>query len=245
VAIPTASGETLSGWLISNDAPKGVIMLLHPQGGNRDSMLTRAEIMWRAGYTVLLFDFRGHGASPGLHSTFGFEEGKDARDAMRWVKAHFPNQPVGVIGWSLGGAAALLGDTPLGANALVLEAVYPTIEDATYNRLHVRLGRLAGIARAMLLVQLKPRLGISPTQLRPIDHIAEVGAPVLVLAGAKDRYTPLEESRRLFEHALVPKEFWVVPGAGHVDFCYSARHEYELRVLDFFQRYMTATRPPA
>jgi len=120
---------------------------------------------------------------------------------------------------------------------MVLEAVYPTIEDATANRIAVRLGTTAGRWLApVLLSQLRFRIGTTAAALRPIDRIAGVRAPVLVIAGGADLYTTAAESQRLFQAAREPKEYWELAGAGHQDFHAFARAEYEKRVLEFLKR---------
>lgn len=238
VQIPSESGSTLIGWLARSKEHRGVVILLHLVYGNRWAMVTRAEFLHAAGYSVLLFDFQAHGESPGTHPTFGHLEGKDVIAAIRFVKEQFPGQPVGVIGWSLGGAAALLAQQPLGVDAVVLEAVYPTIQEAVVDRIRIRLGPLAPLIAPAILVQLKPRLGISPDQLRPIDRIAKLGAPILIIAGSKDQHTTLAESERMYATAREPKELWVIDGAYHVDFHQYAWSEYEKRVLDFFGKHL-------
>jgi uncharacterized protein len=40
----------------------------------------------------------------------------------------------------------------------------------------------------------------------------------------------------MFAAAPEPKEFWLVPGAAHVDLHAAAGPEYELRVLAFLRR---------
>lgn len=67
----------------------------------------------------------------------------DAEAAVDLVRARLPGEPVGVIGASMGGAAALLGPGPLRVDALVLESVSPTIELAVADRLRVRLDTAA------------------------------------------------------------------------------------------------------
>ncbi len=238
VKIGSESGSTLSGWLLSGTCRCGSVVLMHYIRANRLAMLGRAEFLWRAGYSVLLFDFQAHGESPGEHISFGFLESKDARAAVRYMRRQLPDEPVGVIGVSLGAAAALLGEEPVGADALVLEAVHPTIEEAVTNRIRTRLGPLAKLLAPALLVQLKPLLGVSPEQLRPIERIHSVGAPVLIIAGTDDQHTRFSGSRRLFERAPHPKDFWAVEGASHVDFHKYAPDVYEQRILSFFADYL-------
>jgi pimeloyl-ACP methyl ester carboxylesterase len=150
---------------------------------------------------VLLFDFQANGESLGTHQTFGYLESLDARAACEYLRSRVPGSKIGVIGLSLGGAAAILAKPPLDVDALVLEAVYPTIEEATANRIAARLGTPGRFLTPLLTAQLRPRLGISPADLRPIEHMSDVKAPVFVVAGGADVDTTPLESRRLFQAA--------------------------------------------
>jgi uncharacterized protein len=123
----------------------------------------------------------------------------------------------------------------LKVDAIVIEAVYPTIEIATRNRLQKYLGPLGVRLAPLLLWQLQPRLGVSVDQLRPIEHIAEVGCPIFIISGEKDQNTLRSDTEILFERAHSPKELWFVPSAGHVDLHHVAGGEYERRVLAFLR----------
>ncbi|HEX4824068.1 MAG TPA: alpha/beta fold hydrolase [Candidatus Polarisedimenticolaceae bacterium] len=237
VSFPSKSGATLKGWLAPGTPGKGAVLLMHGIHADRTSMLPRALFLSKAGYGVLLFDFQANGESIGARQTFGHLESLDARSALEYLRSRLPNERVGVIGTSLGGAAALVGPEPLDVQAMVLEAVYPTIEEATANRIAIRLGLTAArLAAPVLLSQLRFRTGATADELRPIDRIASVRAPVFVIAGGADLYTTAAESRRLFQAAHEPKEYWELAGAGHQDFHAFARAEYERRVLEFLQR---------
>jgi alpha-beta hydrolase superfamily lysophospholipase len=201
-------------------------------------MLERARFLSHAGYAVLLFDFQAHGESGGQHITFGYLESRDAQASVSFLRSNAPDERIGVIGISMGGAAALLASPPLDVNAMVLEMVYPTIDQAIGNRLMMRLGGWAGWLTPLLSWQLKPRLGIGAEALRPIDHIGRIGTPKLLVVGAEDQHTTLEESRQMFEAAGGPKEMWVVSGAKHVDLYAITRTEYEQHILNFFGKYL-------
>jgi fermentation-respiration switch protein FrsA (DUF1100 family) len=201
-------------------------------------MLERARFLSRAGYAVVLFDFQAHGESAGNHITFGYLESKDAQAAVNFLRANSPGERIGVIGVSMGGAAALLASPPLEIDAIVLEMVYPTIDQAISDRLAARFGRWARPLTPLLTWQLKPRLGFRADELRPIDKVAHLSAPKLFIAGSADRYTTLAESRQMFEAASEPKALWVVSGAGHEDLYRLVGEEYEQRVLDFFSHHL-------
>jgi fermentation-respiration switch protein FrsA (DUF1100 family) len=143
---------------------------------------------------------------------------------------------VAIIGSSLGGVAALLATLPLKVDALVLEEVYPIIEIATRNRLENYLGVFGRILTPVLLKQLQWRLGISASQLRPVEHIGDVQSPVFIMSGEKDKNTRPADTRMLFERARSPKQLWSVPNAGHVDLYRATRVDYESRVLAFLKQ---------
>lgn len=238
VEFASESGSTIHGWFIPGEKGGGAVALMHGVRANRLSMLERARLLSKAGYSVLLFDFQAHGESEGKRLTFGYLESKDARAAIDFLRTHAPGEKIGVIGVSMGGAASLLASPSLDVNAMVLEMVYPTIQQAITNRLTMRFGSWASVLTPLLSWQLKPRLGIDVDALRPIDTVGSVRAPKLFIVGEDDQHTTLEESRELFNAAAEPKELWVVNGAKHVDLYVVAKSEYERRVLDFFAKYL-------
>jgi fermentation-respiration switch protein FrsA (DUF1100 family) len=141
-----------------------------------------------------------------------------------------------VIGTSLGGAAALLATPPLSVDALVAESVYPAIDIATRNRLRKYLGPLGATAAPLLLLQLQPRLGLRIADLRPLDHVAMVKCPLLVIGGEKDRNTTLENTMSMYRAARLGTQLWVLPNVDHVDLYHAVPAEYEHRILVFLEK---------
>ena len=142
---------------------------------------------------MLLIDWQAHGESPGEQITMGFRERDDVIAAVGFIRETSPEHRIGVIGWSLGGASALLA-SPLEIDALVLESVFPSLEEAIHNRVSQRLGVLNQILAPVLLAQLEPLLGFDPSDVCPIARISQVGCPVLVASGDQDRHTTLSET---------------------------------------------------
>jgi len=196
-------------------------------------MLDRARFLRRARYSILMIDFPATGETKGDHITFGWKESRDVLAAINFARQVDPTARIAIIGSSLGGVAALLATPPLKVDALVLEQVYPTIEIATRNRMENYLGALGRFLTPVLLTQLQSRLGVSASQLRPVDHISSVECPMLIMGGEKDRNTRPSDTRMLVERARSPQDVWFVPNAGHVDLHRAAREQYESRVLAF------------
>ncbi|MEX2214466.1 MAG: alpha/beta hydrolase [Phycisphaeraceae bacterium] len=241
VTIPSESGSTLAGWFGRAVNERGVIVLLHPNRGSRLSMLGRARLLLKHHYSVLLIDMQAHGESPGEHITAGWLERLDAKAAVAFAKERCPGKPVAALGISLGGAAILLA-SPLEVDAVIIESVYPTIDEAVTNRVRMRLGFVAPMFAELLLMQIEPRLGIPRSALRPIDHIADLGCPLLVIAGSADEHTTLAESRRMFDAAVEPKAMMVVEGAAHVDLLEVSPGMYEKKVIEFLNVHLNDAR---
>ncbi|HZF94378.1 MAG TPA: alpha/beta fold hydrolase [Allosphingosinicella sp.] len=214
------------------------VLLLHGVQASRQSTAPNAAWLARQGYATLTIDFRGHGRSELRPRSFGLLEARDAEAALRWLKARQRGAPVAVIGNSLGGAAALLGEAgPLPADALVLQAVYPDLRSAIRNRIAQRLGRAPAWALEPLLsFQTRPRLGVWPARLSPLRAVRRYGGPLLVVGGGADRSTPPAETRALFEAAPGPKALWIVPGIGHGPVGDLRSEDYRRRLLAFFAR---------
>ena len=245
IEFPGAEGATLRGWFVPSDAHRGTILLMHGVRSNRLQMLDRAQFLHRAGYSVLLFDSRAHGESGGNAITFGYLESRDAQAAVELIREMAPGQPIGVIGASLGGAATVLAKPRLEVDALVLESVYPTINQAISDRLKLRFGPPAAWLTHVLTFMFRPRLGFSANELRPIDAVRNLTTPKMFIFGSRDRHTTAEESRDLFERASEPKELWEIDGAAHVDLYAYAGLDYEKRVLRFLDANLHSRRTAA
>lgn len=234
------SGATLAGWHIPNPNASVTVILLHPIRGDRRSMLGRAKLFHAEGYAVLMIDLQAHGESSGDAITVGYREKKDVRAAVEFVRQLSPEHQIAIVGRSLGGAAALLG-SPIAVDAMVLESVYPTIDQAVSNRIGMRLGPLKHPLLPLLLWQLKPRLGISSDDLRPIDYCDDISCPVMFLIGEQDQHTTTEETKRMFERASEPKELVVFKGAAHEDLLQHDRKLYQSKVVSFLDRHLQST----
>ncbi len=206
VTIASPSGSELKAWFVAGRPGGGGVVLLHGVKGNRLDMLRRARLFKAAGFAVLLFDFQAHGESSGTRITFGRLEGLDAAAAVAFVRGRAPGERIGAVGSSLGGAAAVLGPRPLPVDALVLESVYSEIGTAIANRIRVVLGPVLGGAVArptawLFEVVLPPFLGMRPAELRPIDHMADITAPLLMATGTLDDRTAMAETMAMFARA--------------------------------------------
>ena len=68
-----------------------------------------------------------------LLGALGYLERHDVEAAVEYARNRHPNEPLALIGFSMGGAATLLSSVTE-IQGLVLEAVYPTIRATILNR---------------------------------------------------------------------------------------------------------------
>ena len=205
-------------------------------------MLTRARLLRQHGYSTLLVDLQAHGESVGKQITAGHMERHDVLAAVDYIQNFDASQRVAIFGSSLGGAATLLAEPAV--DAIVLESVYPTISEAVHNRVQMRIGLLHHLVAPLLLAQLNPRLGISPGELRPIDHLANIECPIVIASGDCDRHTTIDETQRMYRVAKPPKKLVIFDGASHEDLLAHDPVKYETEIVGYINNIMGPRHSP-
>ena len=161
-------------------------------------------------YRIVAPDLRGHGDSPVPHGPWSIDD--FASDVARLTAAEGGDAVI--VGVGLGAATALslaLGHPGL-VSGLVVSGVGPRGEDPEGQDRWARAARALrerrhaeGVARAAEAMGTRPDVR---------GALAQVDAPVLVLAGAADRAVPAEAQRELSAW-MTNARFHVVREAGH------------------------------
>jgi pimeloyl-ACP methyl ester carboxylesterase len=238
VQFPVNAESPVHGWLVNGEPGNGVVLLAHSIRSNRLEMLSRARFLKEQGYSVLLIDLQAHGESPGKRITFGARESESIAAAITFLRETFPHEKIGAIGVSLGAAAIVLAKHTIKLDAVILESLHPTIEEAVENRLKLHFGEYGSALLPLILFQFSFYLDIPIDELSPITEIDNLNTPLLLISGTNDAHTTLPETERLFAAAREPKEIWIIPGAGHFNMHSYAGKTYENRILDFLYQYL-------
>jgi alpha-beta hydrolase superfamily lysophospholipase len=73
-------GAALHGWKVLPAHPNGSwVLLFHGVADNREGVIGQAELLLKAGYSVVMMDARAHGASEGPMATYGWLERNDTK----------------------------------------------------------------------------------------------------------------------------------------------------------------------
>jgi alpha/beta superfamily hydrolase len=104
--IPASHGRLEAILKEPSGEPKGVGLVCHPHplggGTMHNKVVFRAAAgLIDAGFITLRFNFRGVGASSGVHEEIeGGQE--DVRDALQYLDEQYPGQPITLAGFSFG-----------------------------------------------------------------------------------------------------------------------------------------------
>jgi pimeloyl-ACP methyl ester carboxylesterase len=229
-------GELLSGWLALFTPEAPVIVLNHGTPGNRVSMVQRAAFLYKHGYNVLLFDFQSYGLSQGVMSTLGMIESEDILAAISFLHG-LPDtmySKIGVLGLSMGATASVLAASR-SSDILALVAESCPV-DAT--RVPGDVPDEASREADRQLVE--EVYGVDITQARPIDYVNKLAGhtAIFFINGDADSITPLPGMQALYQAASAPKQYWVVPNAGHAQSFAIDPDGYMQRVDAFFDTYL-------
>ena len=212
VSITTAGGSRLHGWwLPASSAAKGTVLHLHGNAANISNHLPLVAWLPKAGFNVLMLDYRGFGRSEGKPTLEGVVE--DALAALRALRTRgdVDAGKLIVLGQSIGGATALrmLAADREGVRLAVIDSAF-----ASYR----------GIARdaALQSVVLAPFLPLAlpwlpPAQRDPIAMLSRLDLPLLFVHGTGDAVIPFKHSEQLYAAAREPKRFIRAAGAQHME----------------------------
>jgi alpha/beta superfamily hydrolase len=101
----------------------------HPLGGGtmHNKVVYRiARALRREGCVVLRFNFRGVGLSEGTHGHF-VGEVEDARTALAWLRARYPDLPFALAGFSFGARAITRIGCPAAGARWMIAAGFATV----------------------------------------------------------------------------------------------------------------------
>jgi uncharacterized protein len=242
LTLTTADGVKLAAWLITAAAPSApAVVVLHGYPANKADLLPIAGAL-HSRFTVLLVDFRSFGKSEGRVTTLGLRERADLRAAVDAL-AQRGHTHVGVVGYSLGGAVALLG----AAEDPRIRAVAAWAPFADLRVLARDLYAMFWVLKypfvELMVLWGRVFLGGDITRPSPEMAAARLTVPVQLWASRNDDQIPFTHAERL-QKALAhnPRAEFHFGGGLHNE----RAPDFERRLIEFFSRYLGGSgRPPS
>ena len=223
----SADGTRLNGYFFKSQSKPEVatILFFHGNGGNITDVSWLGQRFAKHGFNVLLFDYRGYGASDGVASSeSGLYADGDAAVAFLVNEKKVRPEQIILYGHSLGTAVAADVASRARFGAVVLESGFSSASS------------LATTALPWLPRQLH---FLGKNRFESARKLTKVKSPILIAHGDPDHTIPTSEAQLLFASANEPRKLLIVPGAGHVVFG-NAGEKYLLQVEQFMREAITA-----
>lgn len=241
----------IAGWFLGPSENDRAIVMVHGKDSSRTMEFDRAldgrtpgeftelaHALNARGFAVLMIDLRGHGESGAGRFGFGRGERRDVLGAVDWLgmtKGIAPGR-IGLLGVSMGAASVLGAASEEGRiGALVADSSFAELASLV----EANWATASGLPRAFL----RPTLwfgrwifGCDVARARPVDDVARVRCPVLIIHGEHDPITPSSHARALHSAAGPGAELWIAPSTRHAGVYLDDPSAYLDRVAGFLDR---------
>ena len=198
----------LAAWYIPKEDAKRAIILVHGRDASKQNAISGrlpklASEIHQRGLAVLMLDLRGHGESEGKRYTWGVYERRDVLGAVDFLlDKGFSTGMIGVLGVSLGGAAAIGAayEEPA-VGALMLDSTFADLPALVKPNWHKESGLPDFfLPSAFLMWQALYRFDLE--SVKPAEELAGMDPrPLLVLHSQSDEMVPLVHGVQLAEAA--------------------------------------------
>ena len=214
IEIMASDSTALRGWCLRPENPKGYLVYFY--GGGSAVIGIEWRLYWlaeRYHVTVFAVDYRGCGFSDGsADAPLLFEDAVTVYDALR-ERATNPPGPVLIWGKCLGSFMALHVAAVRPIDGLILESTATNVREALPNFRR----RIPWYARWAVRLRLgQDLLDCERDYGQPVETIARLSVPVLIVHGDADELFPLSLARRMYDSCpSEDKALCIAPGAGH------------------------------
>ena len=240
VELVAADGINFGAWHFRQPGSPQTVIISGGHKGQRQGALGIAVALWRKGFNVILYSYRGMAGSDRAPITFGIKEVLELQATVAFARKRIPNARIGFLGYSMGAVVALLGAAgEPGVQALVLDSPFSDLRTLLVENVRTT-SKLPGtpfVWLAGLMFWLRTRSTLDAC--RPLDVLnALEPRPLFFIHGGADSMTNVNHSRRLYDAYRGPREIWIVQGAPHAGAYFADRPLYVERVAGFFARHL-------
>src|SRR3989442_514748 len=236
VELVTADGISFGAWHFRQPGSPQTVIVSGGHKGQRTNSLGISAALWRKGFNVILYSYRGMPGSDRAPITFGIKEVLELQAVVAFARKRIPHARIGLIGYSMGAVVSLLGAAgEPGVEALVLDSPFSDLRTLMAENVRRAVG-LPGTPFVWLAgLILRVRSGTRLSECSPQAVLSSLEPrPLFFIHGGSDGITSVNHSRRLYDAYRGPREIWIVQGAPHTGAYFADRPLYVERVAGFF-----------
>ena len=220
VSHASADGTALQSWWLPSDSEdaltgsashqaKGSILFLHGNAQNISYHQFNVNWLPKSGYNVFMLGYRQFGESEGLAKLPDIF--LDVHAGLDWILSHQPNQPVYILGQSMGASLAVYGLASYSqadkVNGVILDAAFDSYPDmAAYALQQNWLTWLFQFPAYTITRDYDPERWITKWP---------AGTRLLMMHSAEDQIVPYQKGQALFGKAKPPKK-WLENHGPHI-----------------------------
>lgn len=225
-----SKNEKLVAWHFTANKPKATIVIFHGNAQNVSSHFMAMHWAIAKGYNLFIFDYPGYGGSHGEPTPKNTVE--SGLYATKYVRKHWPDLPMIIVGQSIGGAIAMRTLIELKEHQNICAAVIDS-SFLSYKEIARRVlakNWLTWPFQYLAYILLSDRHA-------PGKRVAEISPiPILVVHRKEDPVIPVELGEEVFKQAKEPKQLLILSGQGHINSFTGPDHQYsQKQFLDFVQ----------
>ena len=229
-------GYEIGGDISIND-PKRFVIVVHGFGSTCERAVKYASVFTRLGYSIVLFDLRGHGDNKRVRCTMGKQEAKDLNEIINKIISMYGDDiELGLYGCSMGAASALLVTKyTTRPNWIVSDCAYSSLKDMAYGYFdshHMPRFPFSQFLNFVITVF----YGFSYKDTSAKDAIKNVDIPVLFIHGKLDKMIPVWNVDKLYEAAKGYKEKVIFENSEHGKSMFDEYDRYCNVVEDFLNK---------
>ena len=202
--------EKIATKYLKNPNAEYTILFSHGNSEDLGTIDTYLQLLYKSGYSVFAYDYRGYGLSDGKASENNTYE--DILTSYNYLTKtlKIPGKNIIALGRSIGTGPSVELAKEKKIGALILESGFISAY-SVFTRFQILMG----------------------DKYQNLKKLKKIDTPTLFIHGKKDTIIPLWHAKKLYQTSNGPKDFYWVEGADHNNLLYFAQIEYFKRINQF------------
>ncbi len=225
--IKLKSNKEIECWSIKAEKSIGTVIIFHGFSGEKSSMLDKAEIFRKLGYSIFLVDFMGSGGSEGNQTTIGYLEAEQVKSCYDYLKGQ-GEKNLYLFGTSMGAVAIMkaIDDYKMDLSGIIIECPFGTMYQtvcARFKTMNAPTFPMAGL----LVFWGGVENGFWAFGHNPVDYAKSISCPTLLMHGALDDKVSQGEIDSIYKNIKGIKQLKIYPNVGHENYLVKYGTEWE------------------